>query len=413
MRLLKIKNTRFIPIFLGVFAVVFHLESLVVNTTISNEKYAILSVSIYTIVLILRIIIKTESKIPYKEILFALIACILIATTSIINMDFNVIHLMILLELYKAVVTILWLDFQSFLFVFKKSVTLLAGISVLIYFISMIYPEILNFAQNTMTRNGSKVYSFFVYYSYHLAPFRNTGFAHEPGVFQHYTNIALIISLFCKYNNNCKKDYSSIILTLASLTTFSSAGIIFLVLIWIAYLLSKIKSLKYFYKSSFIIIICTIVFYNIPFFKDGMLYSYRKLIGISTTSLRIRLYSIVSGIIVFFENPLLGKGFKYATEKMETLYLMNGYKYNQTSTISSMLAMFGLPFTLIMTIPFLRFFTFVKRNTITLGFFCILCGIILSINNERFIFNYTYYLFVVYGLTKNKHNCNGKTICNK
>jgi hypothetical protein len=113
----------------------------------------------------------------------------------------------------------------------------------------------------------------------------------------------------------------------------------------------------------------------------------------------VRSYSIIAGLKVFLKNPIIGLGISKASTAMSQLFASQGLIYDQTSTTSAFLAMFGLLTAMLFTIPYFRLFKNSLGDKISyFSVILVLGGIFFSINNERFIYELTYYIFVVYGL---------------
>ena len=135
---------------------------------------------------------------------------------------------------------------------------------------------------------------------------------------------------------------------------------------------------------------------NIDFLSSRFEYSYSKLEGTHTSSLDIRLTSIIAGVKVGFNHFFVGAGIDKGAAEMEAIFKANGLVYDQTSTPAAFFAMFGFFFAMILTVFFIRSFA-LSIKTKKIAIFVVVLGILLSISNERFIFELTYYIFFAYG----------------
>ena len=201
--------------------------------------------------------------------------------------------------------------------------------------------------------------------------------------------------LFDKKNNYKFITIKSIVLSAAALTTFSSVGLVVLAVLIFAYFLQNQDKIKRIIPLLVVVAVFGIAMIGIPTLRSGIIYAFNK----ATSSLDVRTFGFTSGFIVFVQNPIFGAGYSGATSAMNDLYNLNGLTYNQTSTTFSSLAMFGFGFTLVITFGFLKFFYVVNVNLKKIVLFIILIAMFISMNNERFIFNFTFYTFCLYGLS--------------
>lgn len=98
---------------------------------------------------------------------------------------------------------------------------------------------------------------------------------------------------------------------------------------------------------------------------------------------------------------------------MEEVFTANGLIYDQTSTPAAFFAMFGFFFAMLLTVFYMRSFA-LSIKTKNLAIIVVILGILLSINNERLIFELTYYIFFVYGcMPKSSFKSNNKLKLNQ
>lgn len=144
---------------------------------------------------------------------------------------------------------------------------------------------------------------------------RNCGMFWEPGAFQTFLSIALLLEVSKEMPST--KNITLFIVTI--LTTFSTTGYFVLVLFFLYFIFGKYKEKKRIRILSFIIIILVIAFMFLKreyFFSISNYSTFGKLILYSTSSayhnrvssVSIRKNSIIQPIIIFLNNPIFGVG---------------------------------------------------------------------------------------------------------
>ena len=379
-----------------ILALLFNLNTLIVNTMLSSVQYAVIFSLIYCIIFLCawgkRCFLNNDKWLP-----FFIISLFFIVLSSCLNLDLHVLHFVIILEISKAIIISKLLTKYEFVEVYILTITFMAAVSLFFYFGLMLFPA-LNGLSHTINNNGYILQSFYVYFRGSTEIFRNFGYLSEPGDYQHYLNIALLLNLFVFENIKLKKIIA-ILLTITIITTFSPVGLSFMVLIWAAYIISCSKKPL---KSTFILLVAIAVGLYI-YHSSYLNYSINKLSNTETGSFYVRTIGIFSGFDAFLQNPLFGCGFTKATELMTISFKNSGLLYNQTSTVSAFLAFFGLPAALWFLLPYMYFFYSEIRMSFIAKFF-VLSGLFFSINNERLVWDLSYYLFVVYGFVSNKNS---------
>lgn len=402
-RIKKMSSDKIVPVIVAVQAITFNMNTLLYSTALNSIQYTFFSLIIYAVLVYVGIICCGIKRLPIKGIQFFFICTILISITVLMNCDFNILYVAFLMELAKAVIVTWFMSFRDYVRIYVKTITILAAISLVIHFSIMFIPELLRFGKVVYNQVGTKFYSYVLFFESTNEKFRNYGFLSEPGDYQHYTNIALLLCLFSNEFSDREKRKNSVILTLTSISTFSPAGFVFLGCVWMAYCFRQSSFNKNFCvnrKTLLLIFAAIVALVGVSqtlFFKERvMYYTIGKLNGTVSNSMSVRVQSIFAGFKCFLDNPLFGSGYTKATNNMVSI--LTEYGYHPTSTVSSLLAMFGLPFTLLFVIPFIGCFFMNniknKLNPISSAF--IVLGLLMSINNERYMWELTYNIFVVY-----------------
>lgn len=385
----------------AVFCTIFNLNTLIMQTTMTNDRYAMFSFVLVLALFILSCINRTASlQVSRGKFLFCFSSIVLILISTLINKETSILHYVLIMELLKAFLVSQMLDFGEYANVYVKTVSYLAIISVIGFVLANVSDAFVSLGRIVTNSIGIRYRSYGVFFL--LSDNRNTGYVSEPGDWQHYVNIALLLELF--YLSDVEKSgirkYFPVFLTIASLTTLSPVGIVFTALIWMAFVCSTSRSWKKLIRNIVLSTIAIFAVFASSFMTSGLNYALAKLDGSHTSSLGVRALSVFSGIAVSIQNPLFGLGFTKATDAMCQIFEQNGFIYDQTSTFSAFIAMFGIPIALLFTIPYLRCFIAPIRNkTPIIAKIMFIGGLFFSINNERFIFELTYYFFVLYGVS--------------
>lgn len=416
MKLRKDKIQSRIILLAAAATVLFNMNTLFVQTLFSREMYAVITAAFYAVLFFWGAASGKMKKIPESLIVIFLFVAVIILASSLINRDTNILYFVMILELFKALTIVLLLDFDTFCGVYINVISIMAFISLSFYTVQMIYPTITDFAVRTYNDAGTALDSFGIYFSYPMDSMRNTGFLSEPGDYQHYLNVALLLCMFLPSQKDKKGIFNKAripVLAMTSVTTFSSPGLIFLSMIILAYMISNINDAKKFIKASLCVILAVIAIFNIDFLSSRFEYSYSKLEGTHTSSLDVRLTSIIAGVKVGLNHFLIGAGIDKGAIEMEEVFTANGLIYDQTSTPAAFFAMFGFFFAMLLTVLYMRSFA-LSIKTKNLAIIVVILGILLSINNERLIFELTYYIFFVYGcMPKSSFKSNNKLKLNQ
>lgn len=384
----------------AVFCITFNLNSLIEQTTMTNERYAVVS---SIIMVLLFISCRVGNGIPLtiekKPFLYICACSFLLLLTAVFNADFSILYFVIMLELFKAFLLSQMLDFREFANIFVVIVSVLAIVSVVGFILANTFSGFRSLGKMVTNHSGLRYRSFGLFYLLNDGN-RNTGFLSEPGDWQHYANIALCFELFCldELPKKGVRKLFPIFLTLVSLTALSPVGLIFSSAIWTGYFITTSTDRSKTIRNLLVFAGAVVLMMNSSFMRRGLQYASSKLNGTYTTSLSVRLFSLLAGLKAGLRNPLLGVGITCATDVMANLFQKKGLVYNHTSTTMAFFAMFGFPFLLLVTIPYFKCFCVAIKRKASLGVcWIIIVAILISINNERFIYELTYYLFVIYG----------------
>lgn len=238
----------------------------------------------------------------------------------------------------------------------------------------------------------------FVYIPYYGVQFRNFSVFSEPGVFQIYLNIALLLRLFILSKDKMfLRDIVILFLTL--LSTFSTMGIVIGVSSLILFLFASDKGTRNKIKIRLVCLAIICVILGAFFFKEEMLAIFDKLKG--GGSFNSRYYSLLVVLKAFFEKPLLGWGY----DKLISIVVgewLSLYTEDLTNTFFTIFATYGVVFGSISLIGFFANFYDRRKWVISL----LVCGLIfLSTCNENMTDSLLLYIMIFWGgnLRNSKH----------
>lgn len=215
----------------------------------------------------------------------------------------------------------------------------------------------------------------------HTIIYRNMGFFWEPGVLAVHMNILLFLSLYHK-----KNKFGIIISTLTIFTTFSTMGLIVLILNYIPIFINYLKK-----KPLLIPFIIILSIYPAKFIADNIHHKFVNNKG-STIS---RFSDINTSIFIINQNPILGIGFNELKFEEYRNQLLSAQEKNITvghsgnsNGFADIFVKYGLIFTFVFIAFFYRFARlFNKKNLLFL-----VC--ILNLNAEPLFLSGVFLLFI-------------------
>lgn len=236
---------------------------------------------------------------------------------------------------------------------------------------------------------------------------RNWGPFWEPGAYQAFLNLALIFTLFIRKTNTKFKILSTIIFTIAVITTLSTTGYLAMFFIFIAYIFNKKKSSALHTLVKIMIVCFFFVSATYIVFRSGLFESVviDKLQNEETSRYQFVFY----GIKAFLESPIIGNG----AELSSVIVKLAGSDISRTNTFVAMFAIFGfIPGIYTIICYFKTFINFRKVSSILSAIFigvaicCLLFG-------EYFIYSpiFAWLMFLIPDdYNKKKQRNSNKTI---
>ena len=284
---------------------------------------------------------------------------------------------------------------------FCNVVCFLAIVSLVCYVLYSLFPVL----KTMFLEYGKSGKQFSVLYIYvnKAKSIRNMGMFWEPGAYQTYLNIALLLEVI----KEKKKIQRIVILALTIATTFSTTGFISMSVIFI-YMMFNLKEIKSWQRNIITILLLAVVVFFIN--ADSIIQSssgytvFGKLSDllivdndnsngmITTTS--VRYYSIIKPIEVFLKNPILGVGYDNLN------LLLYDYTHGMnTCTFINYFALFGVLYGLICILGYIKFAQKVGKKIIDrIAIFLIICIVSAS---ENYVLIASLYWFCFYGFDSN------------
>jgi hypothetical protein len=340
--------------------------------------------------------IKFQIKMVASLILFFIIAVF----SAIYNdMDFATIAS----RLISVIVAFFIATFYSkkqYINVFNKVVYFIAIVAIITEIIAYVAPSLFDlFPTVVNTANYSFSYFFIgsMRHSFLGEIFiRAGGIFWEPGAFATYIVIALMFELFFVEKTKTKR---LVVYALTLLLTFSTTGYIAFAFLMIVFIFStnfnKTKN-KAFLGALFVGLLLILLFENNPIYE--MVFA--KIKNNNNTSV-VRYSSLINGMEIAFDHPLLGIGSNNIREYMieySTKSIFNfGSNPMLTNTLVRQFATFGLIFGALFLFGTLKFFLNEKskfRLPVRLGLFI---ALMLLYTGEAF-YSFLPFVFVFYGL---------------
>ena len=278
---------------------------------------------------------------------------------------------------------------------YVKIMHLICVSSIILYAIDMLAPAILGVLPKVS--NGLYEMST-IYIAVSPRENRNYGMFWEPGAFQTYIYLAFLIEVFHFKAENKKR---LIILIIALVTTFSTAGYITILITLIAVLLSGMTDsmMKKSTRNTIIILVLgAIISYLIinnyypqlsyTLFGKVQLYTHTRQ---DDTSTGVRVNAIVDSFKVFKENPIFGVGKTTLKSIFKSRY---GHEM-VTCTYANWFAYFGIFFGAFMIWGVYKFTAYFSQKLIVR--FIIFVAFMTSITSEDYVMNSSILIWVFYG----------------
>lgn len=334
-----------------------------------------------------------------RLVLFSLVVMTLL--TSLVNFDitFKYVYEILLFVLAYNVIRII--DFETFKTNFVYSLYYLSLISIVLYILSLLVYPVIELMPIVKNESGYIYYSLFGLCNVSeipmYGPMRNASLFREPGVYV----IFLIIAMVFLYNMNIDKRRRNailLVLSVAVLTTLSTAGYIGLVLL-VGYLMFG-KTAQIGIGSKLFIVILCIIGVNYVLSNESLYSSVFDKMSGGNDSADSRFGAISNNLEMWSRTGsslLFGKGYQYVENNVDLVAFEKGYvSGHNTNTLFKMLSVHGISYFVLILL-----LLFVSCRRITCRHFSIYVMLLFCVmlSNEDLIFNQILYIILFYGLT--------------
>jgi|GEM_PF-4162075 len=215
---------------------------------------------------------------------------------------------------------------------------------------------------------------------------RNQGIFREPGVFQFYLLIGLIIEI--SYRKQIKK-MNILIIIITLISTFSTVGFLGLIIICFSYLVKQNYNRKKILITGLSItsisLIILMISKKVPQLSQKIFDSFQKLVdhndNISTI---VRTESILNNIIAAFNSPIWGNNFVNGYVFIKDN--LNSYQGNDiTGTNFSYMMALGIPVGLLIIVLFYQSVSILSKNKFNV--FIVFIALFISLNSQNLVYS--------------------------
>lgn len=344
---IKISQTRglfiftFIFVFISDDTLLFQMSKDEIFTTI---KY--FAIIFATIMLLLKLTQKGTISISKQNLSFFLILSLCIFITMMVNLDFRRGYLYKIILLVYAFSFVILYDLETFARCFIAIIRFLAICSLVGFFIVAVNPKALAFAPIFQSTNGLKYYNLFIFtspVSFYSGFVRNQGIFREPGVYQMYLMLALIMDNFLLKNKSVKRIilFSATIVSTMSTTGYIALAFFLLVLILKADGITK-------HQKEILIFLAVVAFILMASFTTifsldlSNQYNsvFAKILNPKRSSTVARFASITENLLLAFEKPLAGVGITKLDE-LFPVYSLKHYGFQTTHNTNTLMIQFA------------------------------------------------------------------------
>lgn len=353
------------------------------------------------------LIIKPKIKIRKIQLLSLVILVILIFITMLINQDFSGGYIYILMLLVIAFMVSQMITFSEFVEASIRCIFFLAVYSLICYTLRPVIfkfryliPHFYNSAGTPYFHLGASVIVDLPSYN------RLFGIFRESGVYQIFLNIAIILELFIRKGN--KRAVYIFIFYITLLLTYSTAGYIAALMIFIAYMFtSNAQKIKR-EKKIFIVLVVfgmLAIFLAYSFsaeFSQSFNNTWKKFTN-KESSYVGRITSLEVELNLWKERPLFGHGITGKINKAKQLgeQILGRFMFN-TSTMTGLMVTMGIFFTGIINIMILIFIW--RANTSFVGKLAIYTALVIMLSSQLMIYNAYFYAIVFFAIMPTQDN---------
>lgn len=275
-----------------------------------------------------------------KRLLAFAIAAVLILLPMAVKLDLQLMYFSVLLCIFFAILLSYFVTLKEVSRCYVVLMTFLAAYSVFAVYLGRIPADRGMVTMPTFVNAGGRdFYNFGLsFVSIREVKFRNFGIFREPGVYQYFLILALLLhNYILSWDKPWKFWAINIILVVAALTTFSTNGVVEAgLLVLVVFFDKKLYKDRKILVSAIVLCVLAVLGITVILLRGGDLaftlkQMFAKLYTLNRSS-SARLDAIVADVGFFLRNPLFG-------EKIAVV--LGAVEHNTTSTML-MLSMFGI-----------------------------------------------------------------------
>lgn len=396
-----------------IFITIYFGRDTLVSTAWLNFSFT--QIFIYFILLVYTIIfIWTNKKllteiIKDNRVVFFVIMAILFLLCMIVKKDYTLMYISCIIAIYFSIFLSFITDIKKF---FLYYIYIICFFSIISFLISQVFRQFIfnNVSLYPIIKNTQGlefINCFFTFLVNDPNYIRNFCIFREPGVFQYFLIIAIILeNTFIKRKNTYVKILINVILIVGSISTFSTSAFIQLIIVLIAILIKNYKVLtKSKYKHYFIL--CAVIFFTITVYyiyaNEAVYWAVWSMITKlfnANESLLSRLLSIQTNFYYFITNPLFGG-------KISNVL----YAINNTNSSLILFSCYGIFIGTILNLLWFKIFRIKGCEIrIIIHNILLLFAILISLNSQNLTTNFYFYVIpiLIYFETNPKNQINSK-----
>ncbi len=376
MRKLSIKKERNLNFLYSIFAlyIIYSTDSLIVslgmNRAIEYGSYTILGT--LSVLFLGRLLIRKHGKMPID--LFICLLCV--ALSSLFNMDNSLIGLIKSFSLIVGFYIATEMDKKRFIKVFIYMMTLIAVASLVVYVFKDFFIGLNLFPVITGYKGQRFANFFFANVRVSTASFRNWGPFWEPGAYQAYLIVTLLLLMF--ENIEIRHKNLIIIIFIVTIgTVMSTTGFLAIPFLLIAFILDRSTSKRFMFLKIAIVIIATgfiLWFMSSPYFEIIFTNKFEHGSDID------RVVTVRYGLSLFLKKPIFG----YSSSYTAAFHDIVGQRFAITNTFIANLVAFGFVMGVLSVVYIYRFArSYQKSHIVTMLIFL---SLIISFSGEKMLY---------------------------
>lgn len=329
-----------------ILTIVFTFTIIYASTSFAMEsKPGVVRLSVYTIEVLLLLLYKRQVKIHKLQLL---ILCAVLITYIWNGEDVKGL-LILLISVVTAIIFVSTIKVDDFIVAYVVVISIISAITIFLWAMATLFPGMLEYLPTLVNSQGVSAKS--IFFAVHMVKFRAQGFFWEPGAFQLFANLALVLLFFWKKWKWKKRNMiiCTGINTLAVMMTLSSTAYIILVLLYSYYVLqimlsrfSTVNEWKIVMVIEIILALAIIAIFQLPsyitYFIYGKFFAYFGNGTANTISVTTRIDAMEGALNLFLQSPLIGTGLQRSLTFFGDSY---GHK-NMVCTFLNWFARYGM-----------------------------------------------------------------------